>query len=91
MPRRFGGFAVSPSTRIVTYVSRGFESMRGFDIFMRVAKRYYRVFPDVYSSRSAAIGFAMVAIRSTFGIQRFASTSWPRMTTIRASSSSRAR
>ena len=23
------------STRIVTYVSRGFESMRGFDIFMR--------------------------------------------------------
>ena len=28
-------------------MSRGLESMRGFDIFMQVAKRIYREFPDV--------------------------------------------
>src|SRR5262249_45558724 len=28
-----------PDTRVVTYVSRGLESVRGFDIFMQVAKR----------------------------------------------------
>jgi len=33
--------------RIVTYVSRGFESMRGFDIFMKVAKRIYTAYPNV--------------------------------------------
>jgi glycosyltransferase involved in cell wall biosynthesis len=31
----------------VTYVSRGFESMRGFDLFMKAARRIYREFPDV--------------------------------------------
>ena len=31
----------------MTYVSRGFESIRGFDIFMKVAKRIYTAFPDV--------------------------------------------
>jgi glycosyltransferase involved in cell wall biosynthesis len=33
--------------RVVTYVSRGFESMRGFDIFMKVAKRIYTAYPKV--------------------------------------------
>jgi glycosyltransferase involved in cell wall biosynthesis len=28
-------------------VSRGFEAMRGFDIFMKVARRIYEQFPDV--------------------------------------------
>jgi glycosyltransferase involved in cell wall biosynthesis len=37
--RAIGGFRPAPETRVVTYVSRGLESMRGFDIFMRVAKR----------------------------------------------------
>jgi glycosyltransferase involved in cell wall biosynthesis len=41
------GISLPDSTRIVTYVSRGFESMRGFDIFMRVAKRIAQQFPDV--------------------------------------------
>ena len=36
--RVIAGREIGPSTRIVTYVSRGFESMRGFDIFMRTAK-----------------------------------------------------
>ncbi len=45
--RRIGEREIAPSTRIVTYVSRGFESLRGFDIFMRAAKRIYEQFPDV--------------------------------------------
>jgi glycosyltransferase involved in cell wall biosynthesis len=47
VPRRIGERSISGSTRIVTYVSRGFEAMRGFDIFMQVAQRVYREFPDV--------------------------------------------
>lgn len=38
-PRVIAGREISPDVRIVTYVSRGFESTRGFDIFMRAAKR----------------------------------------------------
>ena len=38
---------IPPDTRVVTYVSRGFESMRGFDIFMGVAKRVARLYPNV--------------------------------------------
>jgi len=45
--RQIAGVNVSGSTRIVTYVSRGFESMRGFDLFMRCAKIVARNFPDV--------------------------------------------
>ncbi len=47
VPRTIGNRPIPPSTRVVTYVSRGFEAMRGFDIFMRVAKRIYEQFPDV--------------------------------------------
>lgn len=36
-PRKWGDHTFDANTRIVTYVSRGFESMRGFDIFMKVA------------------------------------------------------
>jgi glycosyltransferase involved in cell wall biosynthesis len=34
-------------TRIVTYASRGLEAMRGFDVFMRTAKRIYEAYPNV--------------------------------------------
>ncbi len=47
LPRRIGQIEIPPDTRIVTYVSRGFESMRGFDIFMKVAKGVYERFPNV--------------------------------------------
>lgn len=47
VPRRWRDREIPPSTRIVTYVSRGFESMRGFDIFMKVARLIYRARPDV--------------------------------------------
>ena len=45
--RRIGGIDIPADKRVVTYVSRGFESMRGFDRFMQVAKRIYQEFPDV--------------------------------------------
>ena len=44
--RKMAGVDVPGSTRIVTYVSRGFESMRGFDIFLRAAKRIATEYPD---------------------------------------------
>lgn len=47
VPRRVGDREIPPGTRIVTYVSRGFESMRGFDIFMKVAKRICDARQDV--------------------------------------------
>jgi glycosyltransferase involved in cell wall biosynthesis len=47
VPRCVAGREIPPGTRIVTYVSRGFESMRGFDIFMGVARRVYESYPDV--------------------------------------------
>jgi glycosyltransferase involved in cell wall biosynthesis len=45
--RTVGRRTIPAGMRIVTYVSRGFESMRGFDIFMRVAKRIYERRGDV--------------------------------------------
>lgn len=38
LPRRVGDQIIPDDVRMVTYVSRGMESMRGFDIFMKVAK-----------------------------------------------------
>jgi len=37
-PRRVAGKEIPANLRVVTYVSRGMESMRGFDIFMKVAR-----------------------------------------------------
>lgn len=45
--RQIAGVSVPGPTRIVTYVSRGFESMRGFDLFMRSAKLISQKLPDV--------------------------------------------
>jgi glycosyltransferase involved in cell wall biosynthesis len=45
--RKIAGVEVRAQTRVVTYVSRGFESMRGFDLFMRSAKLIAQKFPDV--------------------------------------------
>ncbi len=46
-PTTFRGIPIGPRTRVVTYVSRGLESIRGFDIFMKVAKRIYQQYSDV--------------------------------------------
>jgi len=47
VPRRLGDKSFPESVRIVTYASRGFESMRGFDIFMKMAKKLYERRSDV--------------------------------------------
>lgn len=46
-PRKLCGVTVPAGTRVVTYVSRGMEATRGFDIFMRTAKRISEEYPDV--------------------------------------------
>lgn len=47
-PRRIpGGAEIGRDTRVVTYVSRGFELTRGFDVFLRAAKLILERFPDV--------------------------------------------
>jgi glycosyltransferase involved in cell wall biosynthesis len=38
VPRRVGDRVIPDDMRVVTYVSRGMESMRGFDIFMQAAR-----------------------------------------------------
>lgn len=45
--RSVGNVRLAPDTRLITYVSRGFETMRGFDVFMKVAKRIYEAMPNV--------------------------------------------
>lgn len=42
-----GSRSVPEGTRVVTYVARGLESMRGFDLFLRVAERIGRQRSDV--------------------------------------------
>jgi glycosyltransferase involved in cell wall biosynthesis len=46
-PRRVGSLTVPEGVKLVTYATRGMESMRGFDIFMRFAKRLGDRRPDV--------------------------------------------
>ena len=45
--RLLGGRSLPPGTKIVTFVARGLESMRGFDLFMCVADRICRERSDV--------------------------------------------
>jgi len=47
VPRRVGSETIDDGTRIVTYVSRGLEAMRGFDVFVRVANRIAAEMPNV--------------------------------------------
>lgn len=41
------GCSVPAGTRMVTFVARGLESMRGFDVFMQLARRLCRLRSDV--------------------------------------------
>jgi len=45
-PYNFRGIHIWGGTPVVTYVSRGLESIRGFDIFMKAARRIQRERPD---------------------------------------------
>jgi glycosyltransferase involved in cell wall biosynthesis len=46
-PRRIGNWEVPAGCKLVTYATRGMESMRGFDIFLAMAHRLCRLRPDV--------------------------------------------
>jgi glycosyltransferase involved in cell wall biosynthesis len=46
-PRTAGRFTIPSDLKIVTYVARGLESIRGFDVFMRMAKSLYQRRNDV--------------------------------------------
>ena len=46
-PRQIGEVSIPKGTKVVTFVSRGLESIRGFDLFMRVADRIARHRSDV--------------------------------------------
>ncbi len=56
--RRIGNLVLAPGERLVTYVSRGLEMMRGFDVFMRAAKRICDADPRV---RVVVVGSEEVA------------------------------
>lgn len=47
VPRRIAGETIADDVRIVTFVARGLEAMRGFDIFVRVANRIAAAMPNV--------------------------------------------
>lgn len=47
LPRRLGAFEFPPGKKIVSYATRGMESMRGFDIFMKFANRLAKRRKDV--------------------------------------------
>ncbi len=46
--RTVDGFTLPEGCRVVTYVARGLEAMRGFDIFMKSARILADRFPDVH-------------------------------------------
>ena len=48
VPRVIGGRVISPETRIVSYCAYGLEPTRGFDVFMRMAKRICDARRDVF-------------------------------------------
>jgi glycosyltransferase involved in cell wall biosynthesis len=48
VPRRLGNGTLPEGMRLVSYVARGMESMRGFDIFMRTARLLCRRRKDVF-------------------------------------------
>ena len=47
VPREWGGRSIPPGTKVVTFVARGLESVRGFDIFLKVARRICKERKDV--------------------------------------------
>ncbi len=56
--RRIGNLKLGADERLVTYVSRGFEMMRGFDVFMKAVKRICDADPRV---RFVVVGSDRVA------------------------------
>src|SRR5581483_6792529 len=47
LPRRVGNRELPSGVRLVSYAARGMESMRGFDVFMKMAGKLSKRRPDV--------------------------------------------
>jgi glycosyltransferase involved in cell wall biosynthesis len=47
LTKLLGGRTLPTATRLVTFAARGLESMRGFDVFLRVAARLSREYSDL--------------------------------------------
>jgi glycosyltransferase involved in cell wall biosynthesis len=77
-PFDLGGRIIDRDTRVVTFVSRGLESVRGFDIFLQVAERIARERSDVLFvvAGSEDIYYGWDALRS--GGKTFAQWAWGR-------------
>ncbi len=46
-PRKIGGFVIPDGVKVVTYATRGMESMRGFHVFMKAAHKLSKLRDDV--------------------------------------------
>ena len=69
-PRKIAGVDVPGPTRVITYVSRGFESMRGFDLFMRAAKLIYQQYVVLagFTTVAGLIVFSLGIITMCLGV-----------------------
>lgn len=56
--RQIGPHIVNEDTKIVTFVTRGMESMRGFDRFLRLADRLQREIPNIVFAVAGIDGVA---------------------------------
>jgi len=63
LPRTFAGRTIEKGQRLVTFVARGLESMRGFDLFMRLAQR-------IAAERSDVVFAVVGQDRSYYGWDR---------------------
>ena len=77
-PYVLDGRTIGDSTRVVTFVSRGLESVRGFDIFLKIAEQIARECDDVLFviAGSEDVYYGWDALRS--GGKSFARWSWDR-------------
>ncbi len=75
-PLVLNGRTIDAETKVVTFVSRGLESVRGFDIFLKAAERIARARPDVLFivAGSEDVYYGWDALRS--GGKSFARWSW---------------
>jgi glycosyltransferase involved in cell wall biosynthesis len=69
--RQVAGVSCPTKTRIITYASRGFESIRGFDLFLRSAKLLLQRHPDVLffivgNDRAGATDYENLGEHKTF-------------------------
>ena len=90
VPRRVGDRIIPDDVRIVTYVSRGMESIRGFDIFMQTARLLCQRRKDVLFVVVGEDRVCYGGDQEVTGGKRSSSGCWRATTTTSRVSSSRA-